>query len=142
MKFEPKVIQMMRPDVLKAIIKGSRRGKNADMERLYKYSYVKLLNVAVRYTSNISDAQWYFNMAMLNVFKSLKKYDSSRAYLPWARTLIIRSCIDQLRQKQALHVPLDEANGSYDNVEDNADFNLFMTIHFIIINFYFKKESQ
>lgn len=120
-----KVVQMINEEVLHSIIKGCLKKKDSDMEKLYKYSYIRLLNVAVRYTQSITDAQWYFNLAMLRVFKALESYDRSKAYLPWARTIIIRSCIDQFRSKKALEVTQLEST-HMDHYDDLKDFNAFL----------------
>ena len=98
-----KLNKMVSSEKLKEIIKGCLQNKELDMKQLYNISYGKLMNIPVRYTSSLEDAKWYFNMGMLRVYDSLKKFDLERPYFPWAGTIILRSCIDQLRSPHSLN---------------------------------------
>lgn len=81
------------------IIKSCLKGNNRKAQKeLYEYTYVHLLNSALRYTKDKNEAQWIFNIAMLKVFKSLSSYQKGSNYLGWARTIITRTCIDYIRK--------------------------------------------
>lgn len=119
---------MINPEKLSLIIGGCVRKEKRDMEQLYHLSHNKLLNIPIRYTSNLEDAKWYFNLGMLRVYDNLKKFDVSRAYFPWAGTIILRSCIDQLRSSNSLRSD-DRIIGLEQSPIDIQELNAILDVH-------------
>ena len=88
----------MNQQQINHLISLSKKRNRAAQKALYEFTYEKLMNVPLRYINSLEDANWHFNLAMLNVYESLKNFSMKRDYIPWARVIIIRSTINQLRQ--------------------------------------------
>ncbi len=87
----------MNPD-LQNIIRSCRRQDKSAQNSLYGYTYERLLNCTLRYTKNLEEGQWIFNLAMLKVFNSLDRFEIDSNYLAWARDIIVKTSIDHLRK--------------------------------------------
>jgi RNA polymerase sigma-70 factor (ECF subfamily) len=60
-----------------------------------------MMNLCLRYTKNETDALAVLNMGFLKVFRNIKRYDPGQASLyTWIRTVVINSCLDQIKTKQ------------------------------------------
>jgi RNA polymerase sigma factor (sigma-70 family) len=88
-------------DNIEDIIEGCRKGNRRDQEKLYKNFYRSLILLCLRYTKNESDAAEALNTGFLKVFKNIGQYKSSYASLyTWIRTIVINSCLDQIKARQ------------------------------------------
>lgn len=98
------------PDDLDSIITACL-AKNQQAQRvLIKlfWSYVK--SISVRYVSNAKEAEEVINDCFLKVFNNLAKYDHSRPFKAWLRTIVINTAVDHYRRnhKYTHHVDLDD----------------------------------
>lgn len=83
---------------IKHVITLCLKKDRAAQKELYEYLYKKLMNVPLRYVQSAEDAKWHFNLGMLRIFESLARFKTDAEFLPWARTILIRSTIDELRR--------------------------------------------
>ena len=95
-------------------------------EKLYNFSYQRMINIPLRYVRSKEDANWYFNLGMLKVFESLKTFSLDREYLPWARTILIRSTIDQLRKNNTFKATIAVVEST--TLEDLGGFDLNLAL--------------
>src|SRR5690349_7539409 len=64
-----------------------------------------MMHLCLRYTKNESDAMEVLNTGFYKVYKNIGRYDASKSSLyTWIRTIIINSCIDQIRSEQIRQV--------------------------------------
>jgi RNA polymerase sigma-70 factor, ECF subfamily len=77
-------------------IKGCLQKDPRSEEMLYRYCFTNLIKVCMRYHANQDDATASFNKAMHKVFDKLKSYRREGAFLGWVRTIIIKTCLNDL----------------------------------------------
>lgn len=95
---------------LENIIKAARRQDRSAQEKLYEYSYRKLLNRVLRYARDKEEGEWLFNLAMLKIFKGLDAFKIGSNYDAWASVILKRTGIDHVRKnalKKEILVPVD-----------------------------------
>ena len=62
------------------------------------YGYTK--SISLRYVPNIDIAEELINDCFLKVFNNLSKYDPSKPFKAWLRTIIVNTAIDYYRKNQ------------------------------------------
>lgn len=132
----------MNKDLLH-IIHACRKQDQSAQNALYRYTYERLLNCTLRYTKNLEEGQWIFNLAMLKVFKSLDRFDAKdtkSSYLAWARDILVKTSIDHLRKNisyKKLLVPTEikdyddqqyDLNNALDHLATEAIFALIQAL--------------
>lgn len=79
-------------------IKGCLEKDARSQEWLYKYCFMNLMKVCLRYYNNEADAAASFNKAMHIVLDKLKTYKGGGPFLGWVRTIVINTCLNELRR--------------------------------------------
>jgi len=82
-------------------------------ETLYQYTYTEIGAVVSTYAKDRSEHDWIFNLGMLRVFTSLGKFKPGTNFLGWARTIIVRACIDHLRSNKSYLSKLSPIDTQY-----------------------------
>lgn len=94
------------------IIDRCKKGDKKAQEQLYRSYYKAMAAICMRYMGNNEEAIDVLNNGFLKAFKSLQRYDSSKAvFYTWLRTIVINSCLDRLKVKERMtqHQELNEA---------------------------------
>jgi RNA polymerase sigma-70 factor, ECF subfamily len=89
-------------------IKGCLANNPRSQELLYKYCFMNLMKVSFRYHTNEADAAASFNKAMHTVFDKLKMYRGDGPFLGWVRTIVVNTCLNELRK--VVKYPVKEVN--------------------------------
>ncbi len=89
-------------------IKGCLANDPKSQELLYKYCFMNLMKVSFRYHTNEADAAASFNKAMHTVFDKLKMYRGDGPFLGWVRTIVVNTCLNELRK--VVKYPVKEVN--------------------------------
>jgi len=95
-------------DILSRCIRQDRLAQ----EKLYNYTYQKLIGTAMRYTKSREDAKWVFNLAMMKVYKNIEKFKIGTNYLGWSNDILIKTSIDNIRKNtrhQRIMAPVDSS---------------------------------
>jgi len=88
---------------IQGIIEGCKRDDRKAQEQLYRNYYKAMMNLCLRYTKNETDALDVLNTGFYKVYKSIRSFDAARASLyTWIRAIVINSCLDFIKAKQAL----------------------------------------
>jgi len=69
-------------------------------QQLYEFTYKKLKTAVAVYAKHSNETDWIFNLGMLKVFTSLNNYKSGTNYLGWARTILVRTAVDNIRSNK------------------------------------------
>jgi len=112
----------MKKEQINTIISSCIKKDRVAQKQLYNFSYRKLMNVPLRYVKNKEEANWHFNLAMLKVYDSLNNFSMDRDYIPWAKTILVRSTIDQLRQSNKFKSTISVVDPA--NLEGISGFEL------------------
>lgn len=86
-----------RPPQPDDILQGCLRGDRRAMELFYKKHYSSLYPVAARYARDELETREILNTAMLKIFQSLPFYQPERPILPWMKTILIHTALDNVR---------------------------------------------
>jgi RNA polymerase sigma-70 factor (ECF subfamily) len=87
--------------VIEACIDGNQKAQRVLFKQFFSYGKF----TSRRYASNDQEAEEILNDSFLKIFKNLHKFDTSRSFKAWLKTIIINTSIDYYRksisQKQA-----------------------------------------
>ena len=100
---------------LDTIIAGSRSGHASAQKSLIRMFLGYARSISMRYAANMQEAEEIVNDGFLKVFNNLDRYDPSKPFKAWLRSIFTNTAIDHYRRnlKYTLHVnELDE------NLED------------------------
>ena len=85
-----------------SIISGCKAYNRKAQEQLYRSYYRAMMSLCLRYTKNETEALEALNTGFYKVYKNIHRYDVAKAALyTWIRTIIINSCLDLIKVKQA-----------------------------------------
>lgn len=94
-------------DLLKGCLKNDRKSQR----NLYQDFYAYGLSICLRYSDDREEAVELLNEAFMKIFNNLKKFDLSKPFKPWLRTVIINTCINNFRKKKLdFNTGLEEAD--------------------------------
>ena len=79
------------------IVAGCLDNKALAQRVLYVQTYGDAMRIAIRYSSNIQDAEEILSNAYIRVFKKISLYDCKYPFMAWMRTIIIRASADYYR---------------------------------------------
>src|ERR1700748_2630473 len=93
------------------LIRQCKAGSLKYQELLYKQFYGYAMGIGLRYSLNRDDALEVVNDAFIKAFNSMGKYDITKPFKAWLRTIIVNTAIDRRRKdlKLQLHVELENA---------------------------------
>lgn len=97
------------------LIKGCKANERSAQEGLHKLFYAEMLRVCYRYLKSDQLANEALNTGFLKVFQNIALYDELKGELgAWIRTIMVRTCIDMVRQEARFSNIQAEA----ENIED------------------------
>ena len=104
---------------LPAVIAACLAGEAKAQECLVKMFLGYARSVCYPYVSNKEEAEEIINDAFLKVFTNLHKYDHSRAFKAWFKSILINTAIDQYRKnaKQVQAISIEKVDIAYDEVD-------------------------
>lgn len=88
----------MDAELQKLIILCKERNRKAE-SALYKYCFTKLMPVCYKYFNNKDDSLEQINNSFLKIVNNIDKYDNSKPFDTWIKTITIRTIIDNYRIK-------------------------------------------
>ena len=65
---------------------------------LYQHTYSMMKGVALRYVFDRSNCDDVINVGFLKIVNGLDKYDNTKEFMPWAKTVMIRVALDYVRK--------------------------------------------
>ena len=80
---------------------AARRGDPAAQRRLFERWYGYALTVMLHYAPTRADAEELTMDGFARLFRKLDRYDDSRPFRPWLRSLLVRVALDALRGRLA-----------------------------------------
>ena len=86
MKFESENID----DIIDSCLAGIEMAQKT----LYKMYFGYGKSICLRYASNREDAEEVLNDGFMKVFKHLPKYERTKSFKGWFRTILVNTCID------------------------------------------------
>lgn len=104
--------ESFRPDDLNSVIDACLTG-NRLAEKLLVRMYLGFVkSIALRYSSNHMEAEEIVNDVFLKLFNNLAKYDYSKPFQAWTRTIAVNTAIDYYRksQKYAHQTDIDDVD--------------------------------
>ena len=125
---------------LKIIIKKCLNSERVGQHQLYDFTYKNLITAVALYTKDQTQRDWVFNLGMLKVFSSLENYQIGTNYLGWARTILVRSAIDNVRRNKSYNdqlapveidertVNITELNDALNTLENESLIKLIQSI--------------
>ncbi|MBV6646944.1 MAG: sigma-70 family RNA polymerase sigma factor [Cyclobacteriaceae bacterium] len=75
-----------------------KEGKSGGQEMLYKHFYGFAMNICYRYVRNEEEAVEILNDSFLKVFKHIDRFDMSRPFEPWLKTILVNNSINYLKK--------------------------------------------
>ncbi|MTB52539.1 RNA polymerase sigma factor [Lewinella sp. W8] len=84
---------------LPGILAGCRKQRRESQHALYKLYYAYGMSVAIRYVEEEPAAISVVNDAFLKVFKNVRRFDESRPFKPWFRTILVNTAINHIKQQ-------------------------------------------
>lgn len=105
--------------LVSACLKKDRRAQAS----LYEQCFPALMKVCRRYKRQDEDARSLANACYLKILLNLEKYDLDQPFLPWAMTVAIRTCIDELRKNKSYNEQImlsDEERPFRDDFNDSV----------------------
>lgn len=106
------------PKLIKACLRKDRKAQS----KLYEHCFGFLMPVCKRYAACEDDAMEYLNLGFYKLLKNLDKLTDLQAFPAWARQIVIRTILDELRKKkrQADRVSFGEEAMAKAPVSDQA----------------------
>ena len=109
----------MKNEGLKHILKGCQNNNRGSQKALYDRFYGYALAVALPYCGKETEAREVVNDAFLKVFSSLERYDESRPFKTWLRTIVVRTAINHYH-KHLNDFELEDISERFDlGIEDD-----------------------
>lgn len=84
-------------DDLQHIIACCMRNERGAQEKLYKMFFAKMINIAIRYTNDRSQAEDIVNMGFLKCFQKIEYFSNRGSFEGWLRKIMVRTALDTLR---------------------------------------------
>jgi len=87
-------------------LKQDRKAESA----LYKYCFTKLMPVCHKYYKSKDDSVEQLNKSYLKILNNLSKYDDSKSFDAWIKTIAVNTIIDEFRvnnKRNALFIDKD-----------------------------------
>ncbi|MEH3113393.1 RNA polymerase sigma factor [Pedobacter terrae] len=87
-----------REDILiQKYIQGCIRNERDSQKALYQHFYSFAMGICLRYANDRLDAAGILNDGFFKAFKSIAKYEPTKAFLPWLGRIITNTAIDYYR---------------------------------------------
>lgn len=95
------------------LISGCLQQHRLAQKYLYQKYYGKMLGIAMRFSSNRSEANDILNRGFLKVFTKLEKYEPTGSFSGWVAKIIWRTALDYIRS-QAKYKNITDIETAYD----------------------------
>ena len=95
------------------LISGCLQQSRLAQKYLYQKYYGKMLGIAMRFSSNRSEANDILNRGFLKVFTKLEKYEPTGSFSGWVAKIIWRTALDYIRS-QAKYKNITDIETAYD----------------------------
>lgn len=86
----------------KQLIKGCLQHHHQSQKLLYDRYSGQMYGICLRYHQDIHMANEALQRGFIAVFENLRKYNASGNLGGWIRTIIVRKCIDLIKEQQSL----------------------------------------
>lgn len=86
------------------LIAACRAGKRAGQRKLYELFFSYGMSIALRYSSNRSEAEEILNESFHKVFLHIDRYQETYGFKKWFSTILIHTSIDYYRKYKKLDV--------------------------------------
>lgn len=95
---------------LEKLIEDSKQGKRRAQGKLIRKFAPVLLPVAMRYTSNKSDAEDVLQDAMINALQKIESYEGKGSFEGWLKRIVVNGALNHNRdsKKHQYHQPLED----------------------------------
>ena len=104
------------------LIEACVRQERWAQQVLYERHYGRMMGVCLRYAGNPVDAEDMLHDGFMKVFRSIDRYQPGTSLSAWIRTIIVNTCIDQLRRTiRRRSEDLDQLSGLTDTRETPLD---------------------
>lgn len=80
-------------------IQACLRNERKAQFQLYEWCFQELMRVCSRYCKNRDDASALVNTSFLKLLTALPSYSNDKEFIPWMRTIAIRTAVDAHRAK-------------------------------------------
>ena len=84
------------------IIQACRTGNRAAQKRLYQLYFSYAMSIALRYSSERTEAEEIINESFYKVFSKIDQYDEAYQFKSWFRTILVNTSIDYHRKYKKL----------------------------------------
>ena len=91
-----------------SVIQAARRGDQSALRDLYESTKNYAWFIAKRYVQNERDAEDVLQESYITAFLHLENFEDGKPFKPWLHKIITNKCIDYIRQKKVVLVPVDE----------------------------------
>ena len=81
------------------------------------YSYG--MSICYRYVSDKEEAQYIFNNAFLKIFENMHKYNTTRDFKPWFKTIMANTAINHIKKMNKFKV--EGSNEAIENIATKED---------------------
>ncbi len=78
------------------------QGDSRMQQSFYTTYYSMLMQIAIRYAVDRQEAEQWVHDGFLKVFHSLTQFEFKGSFDGWLKKIMVRVCLDNLRQQQAL----------------------------------------
>jgi len=100
---------------ISALIEKCVSGHRDAQKQLYMRYYTYGMGICMRYVNREDEAISCFNDGMMRVFDNLHKFDHSRDFKPWLKTILINTNLNHIRSKKNKPVNVELQKGIYSN---------------------------
>lgn len=101
---------------LDSILAGCMKQDRQSQKLLYKEFYSYGMGVAIRYIKDEGEAELIVHDGFLKVYNNVEKFDTTKAFKPWFRQIIVNTSIDYLKKQKRLMM-----NSNISEAENKAD---------------------
>lgn len=102
------------------LLEGCLRNDRKSQQQLYSLCYGFMMGVCLRYTGSRDDALAVMNLGFLKMLMNIASYRSQIPFEVWARTILIRTAIDEFRKKRAYNSLFESQDDLPPQVELNS----------------------
>lgn len=114
--------QNSKPNIV-FLIKACKEQNRGAQFKLYELFYSYGISIAKRYAQDESEAKEILQESFIKVFSKLDKYDTSQAFKPWFRVLVVHTAIDFLRRNKRLTAIDDVTEIKTQNFDENLGWD-------------------
>lgn len=82
------------------VLQACTENVSAAQEYLYQSHYSFAKSISLRYCNNAEDAEEVLNDSFIKVFNNLSKFDMTKPFKAWLRTILVNTSIDYYRKSQ------------------------------------------